>query len=194
MISLFGGAAKAPPLSVLIMVTEMTGSLQLLPGAMIAVAISYIVTGNNSIYSSQVPPTRRESPAHADEYERSMLATIKVAQCKLRDLKVYAYSSVEDAVSIMTQNNLLSIPVIDGNGGFIGIAYLKDLLGKVGAVGAFAVRGVPTVGGLRSSLEEAWEVMAKTKSRWVPPVVEGGEGCWGGGHDGRHGRGLQEGG
>ncbi|GGP20880.1 chloride channel protein [Thermocladium modestius] len=170
MISLFGGAAKAP-LSVLIMVTEMTGSLQLLPGAMIAVAISYIVTGNNSIYSSQVP-TRRESPAHADEYERSMLATIKVAQCKLRDLKVYAYSSVEDAVSIMTQNNLLSIPVIDGNGGFIGIAYLKDLLGKVGAVGAFAVRGVPTVG-LRSSLEEAWEVMAKTKSRWVP-VVEGG--------------------
>lgn len=170
MISLFGGAAKAP-ISVLIMVTEMTGSLQLLPGAMIAVAISYIVTGNNSIYRSQVP-TRRESPAHIDEYERSILATVKVAQCGLKDLKVYAHSPVEDAVSMMTQNNLLSIPVIDGNGGFIGIAYLKDLIGKTGAVGAFTVRGVPTVR-LRSSLEEAWEVMAKTKSRWVP-VVEGG--------------------
>ena len=59
MAALFGGAAKAP-LSMAVMVVEMTGSFQLLPAA-----VSYIVTGNNSIYRSQVP-TRRDSPAHAD--------------------------------------------------------------------------------------------------------------------------------
>lgn len=49
MMSFFAGAGKVP-LSVLIMVTEMTSSLQLLPGAMIAVAISYLVSGNYTIY------------------------------------------------------------------------------------------------------------------------------------------------
>ena len=65
MAALFGGAAKAP-LSVTVMVVEMTGSFQLLPAAVIAVAVSYIVTGNDSIYRSQVP-TRKDSPAHAGE-------------------------------------------------------------------------------------------------------------------------------
>jgi len=63
MAALFGGAAKAP-LSMAVMVVEMMGSFQLLPAAVIAAAVSYIVTGNNSIYRSQVP-TRRDSPAHA---------------------------------------------------------------------------------------------------------------------------------
>ncbi len=49
-----------------VMVVEMTGSFQLLPAAVIAAAVSYIVTGNDSIYRSQVP-TRRDSPAHAGE-------------------------------------------------------------------------------------------------------------------------------
>jgi Chloride channel protein EriC len=170
MVSMFGGAAKAP-LSVLIMVTEMTGSLQLLPGAMIAVAISYLVTGNQSIYRSQVP-TRRESPAHASEYEQALLAKIKVAQCKLRDIKVSAISSVEETISIMMRNNFFSIPVVDNDDNFLGVAYMRDILGKSGDVGKFVVRGVQTVM-RQSSLEEALETMSRTKARWAPVVEKG---------------------
>jgi len=170
MVSMFGGAAKAP-LSVLIMVTEMTGSLQLLPGAMIAVAMSYLVTGNQSIYRSQVP-TRRESPAHASEYEQALLAKIKVAQCKLRDIKVSAISSVEETISIMMRNNFFSIPVVDNDDNFLGVAYMRDILGKSGDVGKFVVRGVQTVM-RQSSLEEALETMSRTKARWAPVVEKG---------------------
>jgi len=170
MVSMFGGAAKAP-LSVLIMVTEMTGSLQLLPGAMIAVAISYLVTGNQSIYRSQVP-TRRESPAHASEYEQALLAKIKVAQCKLRDIKVSAISPVEETISIMMRNNFFSIPVVDNDDNFLGVAYMRDILGKSGDVGKFVVRGVQTVM-RQSSLEEALETMSRTKARWAPVVEKG---------------------
>jgi Chloride channel protein EriC len=170
MVSMFGGAAKAP-LSVLIMVTEMTGSLQLLPGAMIAVAISYLVTGNQSIYRSQVP-TRRESPAHASEYEQALLAKIKVAQCKLRDIKVSAISSVEETISIMMRNNFFSIPVVDNDDNFLGVAYMRDILGKSGDVRKFVVRGVQTVM-RQSSLEEALETMSRTKARWAPVVEKG---------------------
>ncbi len=63
----FFGAAKAP-LAMTLMVIETTGSYQLLPGAMIAVTIAYIVSGDYTIYRAQVP-TRRDSPAHIDEYK-----------------------------------------------------------------------------------------------------------------------------
>jgi Chloride channel protein EriC len=64
----FFGAAGKVPLSITVVVTEMTGSLQLLPGTMIAVAISYLVSGNYTIFQAQVP-TRKDSPAHRSEYE-----------------------------------------------------------------------------------------------------------------------------
>ncbi|MCI4462147.1 MAG: chloride channel protein, partial [Thermogladius sp.] len=59
MISLFGAASKAP-LAVMLMVVEMTGSYQLLPPAMIATAIAYLVSGDNTIFRAQVP-TRKDS-------------------------------------------------------------------------------------------------------------------------------------
>jgi len=77
MLSLFGAAGKVP-VSVTLMIVEMTGSLQLAPGAMIAVAVSYMVSRDYSIYRSQ-PPTRMESPAHAGE-PITPPARIKVAE------------------------------------------------------------------------------------------------------------------
>ncbi len=62
MVSLFGGVSKAP-LAVLIMVSEMTGSYELMAPAMLSIAISYFLTGRYSIYSEQVED-RERSPAH----------------------------------------------------------------------------------------------------------------------------------
>lgn len=47
--SAFFSAAGKVPLSVIIMATEMTSSLQLLPGAMVAAAISYLISGNYTL-------------------------------------------------------------------------------------------------------------------------------------------------
>ncbi len=76
MLAFFGAAAKAP-IAVMFMVIEMTGSYQLLPGAMIAVAIAYLVSGDYTIYRAQVP-TRRDSPAHAGEYRVPLLMEIRL--------------------------------------------------------------------------------------------------------------------
>lgn len=62
MVALLGGVAHAP-LAVMLMVAEMTGNLSLLAPAMIAVGISSMVVGNETIYRSQVG-TRADSPAH----------------------------------------------------------------------------------------------------------------------------------
>jgi len=168
MISFFAAAGKVP-LSVLIMVTEMTGSLQLLPGAMIAVALSYLISGNYTIYPSQLT-SRRDSPAHRSEYETPILRLVKVSSCKIDDIKVRFHDTVENALRLMYERNYLSLPVVDDNSNFIGVVYLKEIEDKplTDIVGKYVVRGTPYVS-LSSSLEEALEILAKSK---CIPVVD----------------------
>ncbi|AWR96207.1 CBS domain-containing protein [Acidianus sulfidivorans JP7] len=171
MMAFFAGAGKVP-LSVIIMVTEMTSSLQLLPGAMIAAAISYLVSGNNTIYVSQLP-TRRDSPAHKKEYETPVMEGINVKDCQLKDIKVHVDDSVERTLQLINETNFMSLPVIDSNNKFIGIVYLRDIQGvdSSDTIGKYITRGSSYVNP-NSTLEQALEVMARNRARWVA-VVEG---------------------
>lgn len=172
MMSFFAAAGKVP-ISVLIMVAEMTSSLQLLPGAMIAVAVSYLVSGDYTIYRAQVP-TRRDSPAHRSEYEVSIMRSVRVSQCRLRDVKVYVNDSVERAIEVMTRGDFMSLPVIDPNGRFLGIVYLKDLMKAkpTDTVERYLTKGAPYVT-LNSTLEQALEIMGRNNARWVAVVNNG---------------------
>jgi CIC family chloride channel protein len=168
MLSFFGAAGKAP-LSVILMVVEMTGSLQLLPAAMLATAIAYIVSGTKySIYRSQVL-TRRDSPAHAGEYSVPLLASIRVSTIKPRNLSVSPNTTVDQAKKLMEQEEVVSLPVVEDDN-FIGIVYLYDIL-KVsqGTVGGYVRRGVSYIRP-NSTAEEAWETMTLNKSLWCPVV------------------------
>lgn len=172
MASFFGAAGKVP-LSVIVMVTEMTGSLQLLPGTMIAVALSYLVSGNYTIYQAQVP-TRRDSPAHKLEYEIPLLQILKVSDAQLSDIRVKINDKVSLALSKMMENNFLSLPVTDDNDRFVGAVYLKDLekANSNDIVGKYVVRGVPYVRP-ESTFEDCWDIMARLRSRWVCVVKDG---------------------
>jgi len=172
MMSFFAAAGKVP-ISVLLMVTEMTSSLQLLPGAMIAVAISYLVSGNTTIYISQLP-TRRDSPAHKAEYEVPIMRSIKVRECQLSNIKIYVKDNVEKAIQIMLENNLTSLPVVDGNNNFIGVVYMRDIeKAKNGdSIIKYITRGSPYIS-LDSTLENAIEIMARNRARWVAVVDKG---------------------
>ena len=72
----FGGIAKAP-LAVILMVAEMTGEYSLIAPAMLATMVAYLVTGDASIYESQVP-TRLDSPAHKDDFALPLLQSLTV--------------------------------------------------------------------------------------------------------------------
>ncbi len=78
MMSFFGGISKAP-LGVLIMVVEMAGSYTVLPAAMMAIFVAYVVTGPYHIYSEQLP-SRLQSPAHREEYQNYFLATTTIGE------------------------------------------------------------------------------------------------------------------
>ena len=170
MLSFFGAAGKVP-ISVMIMVIEMTGSMQLLPAAMIAVAASYFISGDYSIYRSQVP-TRKDSPAHRGEFNTPILADIKVKEIPLRDIKININEDGRKAQTIMNIHGILSLPVVDDNNSFIGIVYLADITNDKISVKNFLKTGITYVH-VDSSAEDVWNVMSSIKATWAPVIEKG---------------------
>jgi CIC family chloride channel protein len=100
MAAVFGGAARVP-VATLLMVTEMTGGYDLLVPAALAVMLSYMVQVTltaklkyNSLYEAQVPE-RADSPAHHVEQlqaalhllsERGITFPLDIGSVNLRDL------------------------------------------------------------------------------------------------------------
>ena len=172
MLSFFGAAGKVP-LSVILMVVEMTGSLQLLPGAMLAVAIAYIVSGTKySIYESQVE-NRKDSPANMGEYHTPVLLDMKVKDVDIIDY-IYAdlYYTIYKASTIMRENEILALPVVY-NGKLMGSVYLYDIENKpYGYIKDYYRPGTLYLK-LDNSAEDAWELMMKNRTTWAPVVDKG---------------------
>ena len=125
MMALFGGVSKAP-IAVLIMVSEMTGDYSLLFPAMVAIVGSYILTGEHSIYSEQVP-TRIHSPAHAEEYFRDLLRIHRVADAMRSEFPTTVRDeSLADAM-IKMRHGVSALPIMK-EGRIEGIVRLRDIV------------------------------------------------------------------
>ena len=171
MLSFFGAAGKAP-IAVLIMVVEMTGSLMVLPGAMVAIMIAYFVSGDYTIYRSQVR-TRKDSPVHFEEYNLSILAGIRLREIPMSNISLDVNSTVASARKQMARHNAASLPVISSRK-IVGIAYLFDLNESSGKTKVEKVMKREEVSmGLTNSAEEAWGMMARNKTTWMPVVENG---------------------
>jgi CIC family chloride channel protein len=112
MIAFFAAAAKAP-ISTIIMISEMTGGYGLLGPAMFAVVTAFILSGKRTIFPAQVN-SRLDSPFHADEFEPIVLHRVKTADVMIH-LPVYvnANASVSDAMSLIGDYGLASLPVVE---------------------------------------------------------------------------------
>jgi CIC family chloride channel protein len=126
MMSLFAGVSKAP-VAVLIMVSEMTGSYELIAPAMLSIAISYFLSGKHTIYYEQVE-SRGHSPAHIREYHKSVLSMIKVKDALQRDYpKLASNSSIREALSLITRTGIRKIPVVEA-GEIKGTVTFEDIM------------------------------------------------------------------
>jgi len=114
MMSFFAAAAKAP-ISTIIMISEMTSGYGLLAPAMFAVVTASILSGKKSIFPAQVP-TRLNSPFHADEFEPIVLRQVKAADVMIHlPVSVNVNASVAEAMSLMGDYGLSSLPVVEEN-------------------------------------------------------------------------------
>lgn len=127
MMALFAGVGRVP-IAVVLMVSEMTGTLALLAPSMVAVVISYYVTGPKyTIYRSQVL-NRASSPAHTGEYSVPLLARISVVDAmNTKVIWMSPEDTVEDAYQTMMNKGFRGIPMVDSER-VVGIVTLSDLI------------------------------------------------------------------
>lgn len=79
----YGGLAHVP-LASLVMTCELAGSYDLLVPLMLGEGIAFVMLRNRSLYHAQVP-TRRESPAHREDFIFDVLKGMRVGDVVVRD-------------------------------------------------------------------------------------------------------------
>lgn len=145
MIALFGGIANAP-ISVLIMVVEMTANFSLFIPAMGAVAVTDVLTGTKTIFREQVM-TKAQSGAHRGEYRVEILEEIRTRDAMMpadRVLVLMPDDSCEHVLSLINSFGHTGFPVLEGDHlvGMVTIGDVRD--GTESGKPALPVRNVMT--------------------------------------------------
>jgi CIC family chloride channel protein len=125
MIGMFGGIAHAP-LAVMLMVAEMTGNLSLLAPAMIVVAISTAIVGDNTIYSSQLPD-RASSPAHRVRMSFPLLSSLLVRDAISPCTTIPGSLPVDAAKPYFVRDPASILVYLDESKNFAGVATARQL-------------------------------------------------------------------
>ena len=128
MIGMFGGIAHAP-LAVMLMVAEMTGNLSLLAPAMIVVAISTAIVGDNTIYRSQLID-RASSPAHRVRMSFPLLSSLLVRDAVSPCTTLSGKLPINAAKPYFVRDPASVIVFLDEAGNFGGVATGR-LLNKI---------------------------------------------------------------
>ena len=177
MIAMFGGIAHAP-LAVMLMVAEMTGNLSLLAPAMVAVAISSALVGNNTIYQSQLP-SRADSPAHRVRFSFPLLSSLLVRDAMSSRVPTIPQDGLlRDAEPLLASDSSPGLVVVDASGRPIGMIS-RERVRQMSAEerSKAVVRQALSRRGLHldpdQHLDTALELLAIEGLSWAPVVKDG---------------------
>ncbi len=129
MAGFFAAAAKTP-LSTLVMVSELTGNYNLLLPTLWVCTIAFLLSDEQSIYSSQVQ-SRSRSPAHQGAYVREVLSGLRVGSLvtPLRDVPyLNPGDRIAEVIDRLNSSPIQSAPVIDLDGRLLGVVTLEEIL------------------------------------------------------------------
>jgi CIC family chloride channel protein len=172
MMCCFGSIARAP-LAVMIMVAEMTGSLEILGPAMAAVGVATLIVSrtDDTIYRSQ-PKNRAESGAGRVVVSMPLLSRVTVAAAMTRPpLLLAADQHVGQVRRRLAEARLSGAAVLDEHGRLAGVVEADRLasLDQEQAVESVADATAPTLHA-DFTLDAALEALATTTAGWAPVV------------------------
>lgn len=169
MIACFGSVAHAM-LGLMLMVAEMTGSLALLPPAMVALGLATLVVGNDTIYENQLG-SRADVPAHRARFGLPLLGAIPIEEAMTPPrLTLPLGLSAADARLAFAGQGLAGAPLVDAEGRLLGMVD-RERLGGEGTVDEFADGEYPTVS-VGTRLDAALDVLVSSGVSWLPVTDE----------------------
>ncbi len=174
MMACFGSIARAP-LAVMVMVAEMTGSLQVLAPAMVAVGLATLLVTrfDETIYRSQLRSRSDEPGAHAAQ-AMPMAGSILVREAMGRPALVVEASWQAGRAQLQMQAAGVSgAPVVDEHGVYVGVL---DRLSEGsepdrGSAGRLADPTAPAIEG-SWTLDDALQALASSGRGWLPVLDE----------------------
>lgn len=128
MAGFFAGIARAP-ISTIIMVSEMTGSYQLLVPTMWVSTLCFLMCSNETLYRKQVR-SRLESPAHRGDFMIDVLEGIKVSDVFRSDRKIEFVPEampLAEIVKLLSRTHQHYFPVVDQQETMVGIFSSDDV-------------------------------------------------------------------
>lgn len=128
MAGFFAAAAKTP-FSTLVIVSEMTGNYNLLLPTLWVCAVTFLLSDEQSIYSSQVE-SRSRSPAHQGDFVRELLTGLVVDQFVTPRERVPVLQPGDNLGAVIDRlgsTNYTSLPVTDPNGRYLGVISLEEV-------------------------------------------------------------------
>lgn len=172
MMALFGGIARAP-LANILMVAQMTGNIEIIGPAMVAVAISTLIVRrfDDSIYRSQLR-SRADSAASQLESGLTLLPVLPVSGAAAPPRVVLkAGTAARDALDALRAARLLGAPVTGADGTYLGTVSRDDLVETLAAhPEAKLDSGIDdTVGTVsdKAGLSEAIDALIAAGGQWV---------------------------
>ncbi len=128
MAGFFAAAAKTP-FSTLVIVSEMTGNYNLLLPTLWVCALTFLLSDEQSIYSSQVE-SRSRSPAHQGDYVRDVLTGLKVGQFITAQDQVpllHPGDRLETVIERLGSTPYTALPVASADGQLLGVVSLDQV-------------------------------------------------------------------
>ena len=129
MAGFFAGIAHALPFSTIIMVSEMTGSYNLLLPTMWVSTLCFLLCKRWTLYIKQVP-SRLESAAHRGDFIIDLLEGILVEAVYQKDRQlcyIHESMSLEEIVHLLAENEQHYFPVVDDERNLLGIFSANDV-------------------------------------------------------------------
>ncbi len=173
MAACFGSIARAP-LAVMLMVAEMTGTLQALAPAMVAVGIASLIVSRNddTIYRSQLRNREEQYAASRSAVPQPLLATLPVRDAMgTPRLMLASGTAVAAARAALAAAGVRGAPLVDG---------ARRLAGSVESVRLGAARDEDAVDRYvddtsptlrpEMTLESGLDAIATSPAGWVPVV------------------------
>lgn len=129
MAGFFAAAAKTP-FSTLVMVGELTGNYNLLLPALWVCLLAFLLSDEQSIYSSQVE-NRSRSPAHQGSYVREVLAGLTVRHLlpPTPDVDLLRPGDrLPEVAKRLSETPYLALPVADSDGRLLGVVGVEEVM------------------------------------------------------------------
>ncbi len=175
MMACFGSISRAP-LAVMLMVSEMTGTLSMIVPAMVAVGLATLIVrrGDDTIYRSQLK-SRNESPAHRILAGLPLLSVIPTSQA-MAPVRCLLVDSMEpaSAVSMMLEYKVMGAPIVDVDARYVGVTLYQSLLERSAQSETFRITDAidsdfaPIHSAVR--LDVVLEILTATPQTWAAVI------------------------